>query len=94
MAESSSVAQRTVFHGRVQGVGFRMTTVSIARRYEVTGFVRNMPDGTVEIVADGQPTEIERFLSEVESAFDGYVTGRDDSKTAIAEGLSAFEIRY
>jgi acylphosphatase len=39
--------------GRVQGVGFRFTTVEVASRFPVTGFVRNLPDGSVEIVAEG-----------------------------------------
>ena len=47
--------RRIIFHGRVQGVGFRYTTHRIARGFPVTGFVRNLTDGTVELVACGTP---------------------------------------
>jgi acylphosphatase len=49
------------YSGRVQGVGFRYTTKSVATGYEVTGIVRNLPDGRVELVAEGQKSELEAF---------------------------------
>lgn len=48
--------------GRVQGVGFRSSTRSQAIRWGVTGFVRNLPDGSVEILCEGSPEKIEKFL--------------------------------
>src|SRR5688572_25939207 len=54
-----------LYSGRVQGVGFRYTTRSIARKYQVSGFVRNLPDGRVELVAEGAAHELEAFLGEV-----------------------------
>ncbi len=50
------------FEGRVQGVGFRYTVQHIAASYKVTGFVKNLFDGRVELVAEGEEVEIERFL--------------------------------
>ncbi len=47
--------------GSVQGVGFRWTVKMLARGYEVTGFVRNLPDGRVELVAEGQRDELNAF---------------------------------
>lgn len=49
------------YSGRVQGVGFRYTTKNVAMGYEVTGTVRNLPDGRVEMVAEGQKDELEAF---------------------------------
>ncbi|MBL8829940.1 MAG: acylphosphatase, partial [Planctomycetaceae bacterium] len=49
----SAIRRRVLFHGRVQGVGFRVTTRSIAQRFAVTGWVRNLPDGSVELLAEG-----------------------------------------
>ena len=54
--------RRTVlFAGHVQGVGFRYTTIMVARSYDVTGSVRNLPDGRVELIAEGVPSELDRF---------------------------------
>ncbi|HPC60367.1 MAG TPA: acylphosphatase [Verrucomicrobiota bacterium] len=49
------------YSGNVQGVGFRYTVKSVAAGYEVTGFVRNLPDGRVELLAEGSKDEIEAF---------------------------------
>ena len=55
MSDSSAVLrQRVIFRGRVQGVGFRATTASIARRHPVVGYVKNMPDGAVELIAEAE----------------------------------------
>jgi acylphosphatase len=59
----------TVFYsGRVQGVGFRVTTRSLACGYEVTGIVRNLPDGRVELVAEGARSELEAFLTGIDES--------------------------
>ena len=47
------MAKHIIFAGRVQGVGFRFTAHNVARRYDVSGYVRNRPDGTVEMFAQG-----------------------------------------
>ncbi len=47
--------------GRVQGVGFRATTRRLAGAFDVRGYVRNLPDGSVEVVAEGEPCELDRF---------------------------------
>jgi len=49
------------YSGNVQGVGFRYTVKSVAAGYEVTGFVRNLPDGRVEMLAEGSKDELEAF---------------------------------
>ncbi|AJC72914.1 acylphosphatase [Pseudothermotoga hypogea DSM 11164 = NBRC 106472] len=51
--------------GHVQGVGFRYFTYRVAKRLNVTGYVRNAEDGTVEIHAEGEEKILERFLDEV-----------------------------
>lgn len=53
------------FKGRVQGVGFRYTTRNLAISYDVTGFVRNLPDGRVELLAEGPEHEVSGFFSAV-----------------------------
>ena len=55
------VARRFVVSGRVQGVGFRYFAVDAARREGLHGFVRNNEDGTVEAIAEGEASAVERF---------------------------------
>jgi acylphosphatase len=50
-----------LYSGRVQGVGFRYTAKTVATGYEVTGVVRNLPDGRVELIAEGETAELEAF---------------------------------
>jgi acylphosphatase len=81
------------FSGHVQGVGFRYTTHSIARRYPITGFVRNLPDRRVELVAEGEPMQIEAFLSEVRERFFNQIRDeRSDQGPATGE-YDGFEIK-
>lgn len=91
----TSPQQRATVHysGRVQGVGFRYTTKSIARRYRVTGYVCNLPDGRVELVAEGEPPELDAFLIEVRDRFFQHIRDeRRDNQPPTGE-FSGFEIR-
>ncbi len=56
------------FSGRVQGVGFRYTVCRIAEPFAVTGYVRNLPDGSVEVVAEGVEQELVDFLNRIHGA--------------------------
>lgn len=56
------------YAGRVQGVGFRYAAKQTAVGYEVTGTVRNLPDGRVELVAEGEQTELEAFQEGIREA--------------------------
>lgn len=55
------VARRYVIGGRVQGVGFRLFTADRARLEGINGFVRNLPDGRVEAIAEGDAEAVDRF---------------------------------
>ena len=57
--------KRIIFEGRVQGVGFRYTTKDLARGYDVLGTVRNLSDGTVELVVAGEEDEVAEFLRDL-----------------------------
>jgi acylphosphatase len=69
----AQTAKHVIFRGRVQGVGFRYTAHQIAGRYQVTGFVRNLPDGTVEMLLQGDPQEIDNCIADIQSEFAGYI---------------------
>jgi acylphosphatase len=61
---AAGLERRTVYYtGRVQGVGFRYTAVRIAQGFAVTGYVKNLDDGRVMLVAEGVREELELFLA-------------------------------
>ena len=67
--------RRTVyFTGHVQGVGFRYTACEVARSFSVAGTVKNLPDGRVEMVAEGDTGEVSRFQEAVADAMGGRIT--------------------
>lgn len=61
------------YSGRVQGVGFRFTTEAIASRFTVTGFVQNLTDGRVRVVAEGEAAELDQFLAALEERMAHYI---------------------
>lgn len=62
-----------LFHGTVQGVGFRFTTQSLARRLGLHGWVRNLRGGDVEIVAEGEEPDLKELVTRLQQEFSGYV---------------------
>ena len=81
-------------HGRVQGVGFRYTVRSMAGRHGVTGFVRNLPDGTVELMVEGRKAVIEVLLAEVAAHFRHHITDCERSMIHSPETFEGFDIRF
>ncbi len=86
----------TVYYsGRVQGVGFRVTVRQIACGYDVTGSVRNLPDGRVELIAEGTREELEAFLKGVaESELSGFIAKQHDSWGPAQGNLRGFVIGH
>ncbi len=66
-------AKHITFIGRVQGVGFRFTALDIANRYRLTGLVRNLPGGTVEMIAQGPSDDIADCIRDIEASFSDYI---------------------
>jgi len=66
-------AKHILFSGQVQGVGFRYTANRIAARYNLTGFVRNLPNGDVEMLAQGSEQDIDTCIAEIQDYFAGYI---------------------
>ena len=58
-----NIRRHIFFSGRVQGVGFRYTAIHLARPLDLTGWVKNLWDGRVEMEVQGRPEAIERLLS-------------------------------
>lgn len=80
------------FSGRVQGVGFRATVVSIARKFEVAGRVRNLPDGRVEMEAEGKKEELVRFREAICEAMKDKISGYDEQWSASAGNWVGFQL--
>jgi acylphosphatase len=81
------------YSGRVQGVGFRYSAREVACGYEVTGFVRNLPDGRVELVAEGDEEETRAFLAAIyEGQLGSYIRGQDVTWSTASGEFSRFEI--
>ena len=85
---------RHVFYeGRVQGVGFRATVKGIARGYEVVGWVKNLPDGRVELQASGDADEVEAFLEAIaESELKSHIRKVDTQVIPPLTGARGFDI--
>lgn len=87
------VTRRILFSGRVQGVGFRWTTNRIASKFSVTGFVRNLANGQVELIVQGQTAVVADFLQEIQSAMSGNIDNVQDEVITSVEAFTTFEVR-
>ncbi|MFM8470958.1 MAG: acylphosphatase [Limisphaerales bacterium] len=82
-----------LYSGRVQGVGFRYTVKQVAAGYAVSGTVRNLPDGRVELMAEGERDELEAFRQGIRDAgLDGFIRQEDVQWAEARSGLRGFEI--
>jgi acylphosphatase len=89
----TTISRRVLVSGRVQGVWFRQTTADTARRAGVTGWVRNLTDGRVEAVLEGDPAAVAAVIA---WCHEGPPAARVDSvavSPVAAAGASGFEIR-
>ncbi len=87
--------RQVLYTGRVQGVGFRYSVKQIAASYEVIGWVRNLPDGRVELQAGGSREEVEGFLQAIaQGQLARYIKEVADQEIApFPPGTHGFEIR-
>lgn len=81
------------FTGRVQGVGFRYSTLEIAREFEVSGFVKNLADGRVQLEVEGKSSEVSSFIAAIEQRMHGYLRKLERSAQARPAQFSGFTIR-
>lgn len=82
-----------LYSGRVQGVGFRYTAKQVAAGFEVTGTVRNLPDGRVELVAEGARTELDEFRTAIrEAGLAGFINDEKVDWSDAQNEFRGFEI--
>ena len=89
-----NVQSEVHYEGHVQGVGFRYSTLAIASGYDVNGYVKNLPDGRVQLVVEGSQDEIDRFLEDVAQRLGRYITGMHRETGPVAHHFSQFEIAF
>jgi acylphosphatase len=87
-------AKKIVFSGRVQGVGFRYIARQTAWRYDLTGWVKNRPDGRVEALLQGPPAMIDACLDELREHFGGYIREMETTPEPLNPRFTDFRITY
>lgn len=83
-----------LFSGRVHGVGFRLTAYSIANRHKIFGWVKNIPEGKVEILAQGKQENIDLFLNSINDFFKHHIDDYNVKQVISEEKYSDFQVRF
>jgi len=87
------VRMTVLYSGRVQGVGFRYTVRTVAAGFDVSGTVRNLPDGCVELVAEGDKAELKAFCQAIrDEGLAGNIRGEEVTWSEALGGFRGFEI--
>ncbi len=94
--EPQEEAQRreVYYSGRVQGIGFRYTACRIALQFAVTGYVKNLPDGRVELVVEGRAEEIEAMLQAVRTQMGRHIRDVRETPSRATGRFSSFDVRF
>ncbi|MCD8486077.1 MAG: acylphosphatase [Desertifilum sp.] len=87
------IRTHVLISGKVQGVGYRFSTVEMAQRYGVKGWVRNLPDRRVEAVFEGEPEAVESLLNWCHQGPPAAVVDAVEVHSETPEGFSRFEIK-
>jgi acylphosphatase len=89
------ISLQVFYEGNVQGVGFRWSVRHVAKGFDVTGWVRNLPDGRVELQATGEEDEMRAFLDGVtQGELHGLIHKQTENKLDNPVTARGFEIRY
>lgn len=94
MPQKTLYSTETLFSGHVQGVGFRYQTAQLAKEFEVTGSVKNLPDGRVLLLAQGEKNEVEAFINSIKSEMSDYIKKCESNPISDAQPFKGFEITY
>jgi len=86
-------ARQYLFAGRVQGVGFRYSTKQLAKGFDVLGWVKNLPDGRVELQLMGEEEELDEFLQELhDSPLGHHIQEQEERSVPLLDNVKGFSI--
>src|SRR6184192_1562024 len=89
------ISLQVFYEGNVQGVGFRWSVRHVAKGFDVTGWVRNLPDGRVELQATGEEDEVRAFLDDVaKGELHSLIRKQTENRLEKPVTARGFEIRY
>ena len=88
------VRTHVIYSGTVQGVGFRFTTQKFASTLRLTGWVKNLPDGKVELVCEGSREQVENLLYKLDKHFTAHIKHKDVDWLTARKSFRGFEITY
>jgi acylphosphatase len=92
---SDSQHRRTChFSGRVQGVGFRYTVHNLAMPHNVRGYVRNLPDGRVELVMEGPDDEMDCLVDAIRQKMGHFIRQVDTQTEPLSNSFNGFSIKH
>ena len=89
-----SIARLVHYSGTVQGVGFRATVAGIARDHPVTGWVKNLDDGRVQLLVEGKEEDVKKFLDAVRKRWKWNIEKEDAEEKKPTGEYKTFSIRY
>jgi acylphosphatase len=90
----TKIAKLVRFDGIVQGVGFRYTANTLAKRYAVTGYVQNIAGGLVELYVEGPQDDVDEYIGAVREEMGEYITDVDIQETPLSGEHTRFTVRY
>ena len=90
----SSVQVHIFYAGTVQGVGFRYTVLNCARALGLKGWVKNLPDGRVELCVEGPEDKIKTLRENSNDHFNGYIKNKEENFDPPAGTFKDFQITY
>ena len=85
---------RAKIAGRVQGVGFRYSAQRTATSLDITGWVKNLDDGRVEVVCEGKDADLKAFQQKIEAILGQYIRDRDVEWSSATNEFDYFDIRF
>lgn len=94
MHTPDKIRVKAIYNGTVQGVGFRATTAMLADKAGVSGTVRNLPDGSVEVVAEGFVGDVNAFLDRIAEQLRHRIETVDLTRMKATGEFDRFQIAY
>ena len=89
------ISLQVFYEGNVQGVGFRWTVRDAAKGFDVTGWIRNLPDGRVELQVTGEENEVQAFLDRIaQGELHSLIRKQTENKLEKPVPARGFEIRH